>query len=413
MTFHKTRRTLTTVLALTSLVTLAACASTPNAAPEPDSSAVPHGFVAGATEADEAQIRLSYLSADSGTITMIDPLTGEEGFSTAVPGATSLSHDGRYIFVRTTPTAPLKMIDTGVWTRAHGDHSHFYSSPAHTVETDSRLPSGTAIGDGNKVAIFDESTGTTSILLREALDKGEVHVALSIPGTPHTGLAVPYKGHVLITSAPDSDKLPTAVSAVGAADASGSLESLPNAECPALRGHAITSYGVLFGCSDGVLMVSDDAGTLTAAKIPYPSANPGERIESFGYRPGSSELTSLAGTAGLWHLDAAAQKIQFIKSPEPLVASTTAGNGTPALAVGTSGTVYAFDTETLAVEAQKQLLPAAKTGQTPSLVVDNSRAYLSHPRTTEILELDYRDQLRVARTFTTDGTPAQLVETGL
>ncbi|ALO65195.1 hypothetical protein AS189_00195 [Arthrobacter alpinus] len=80
---------------------------------------------------------MSYLSADSGTITMIDPLTGEEGFSTTVPGATSLSHDGRYIFVRTTPTAPLKLIDTGVWTRAHGDHSHFYSSAAHTVETDS------------------------------------------------------------------------------------------------------------------------------------------------------------------------------------------------------------------------------------------------------------------------------------
>ncbi|ALO65196.1 hypothetical protein AS189_00200 [Arthrobacter alpinus] len=266
------------------------------------------------------------------------------------------------------------------------------------------------------MAIFDDTTGTTSILLREALDKGEVHVALSIPGTPHTGLAVPYKGHVLVTGAPGNDKLPTTVSAVGAADTSdgaGALESLPNAACPSLRGHAITSYGVLFGCSDGVLMISDDAGTLTATKIPFPSANPGQRIESFEHRPGSSELTSLAGTAGLWHLDAAAQKIQFIKSPEPLVASTTAGNGTPALAVGTSGTVYAFNTETLAVEAQEQLLPAAKTGQTPSLVVDNNRAYLSHPRTTEILELDYRDQLRVARTFTTAGTPAQLVETGL
>ncbi|MEV8145091.1 hypothetical protein [Specibacter sp. NPDC078709] len=420
MTFHTTRRTLITSLVLTSLVALTACASSPSAEPglEPgpgqESSAVPHGFVAGATEADEAQVRLSYLSADSGAITMIDPLTGEEGFSTAVPGATSLSHDGRYIFVRTTPNAPLKMIDTGVWTRAHGDHSHFYSAAAHTVETDSPLPSGSARGDGNKVAIFDESTGTTSVLLREALDKGDVHVALSIPGTPHTGLAVPYKGHVLVTGAPGGDQLPTTVSVF---DNAGASESLTNAACPSLRGHAITSYGVLFGCSDGVLIVSDDTGSLTAAKIPYPSThpgtNPGERIESFGHRPGSSELTALAGTAGLWHLDAAAQKIQFIKSPEPLVTSTTAGNGTPALAVGTSGTVYAFNTKTIAVEAQADLLPATKTGQTPSLVVDNNRAYLSHPGTAKIYELDYRDHLRVARTFPTSTTPAQLVETGL
>lgn len=422
---HKTRRALIAAGALASLVALAACTSTPTAEPgvTPEagpSSAVPHGFVAGATEADEAQSRLSYLSADSGTITMIDPLTGEEGFTTTVPGATSLAHDGRFIFVRTTATAPLSVIDTGVWTRAHGDHNHYYSSAARTVESDTSLPSGTAIGDGNKVAIFDDSTGNTSVLLREALDKGEVHVELSIPGTPHTGLAVPYKGHVLVTSSPGTDQLPTAVSAFAATSASdtpGANEFLANANCPSLLGHAITSYGVLFGCRDGVLVVSDDGGSLAATKIPYPDVgsgtSSGERIESFDHRPGSSELTALAGTAGLWHIDAAAPKIQFIKSPEPLVTSTTAGNGAPALAIGTSGTVYAFNTETLRVEAQAELLPVMESGQTPSLVVDNNRAYLSHPGTAKIYELDYRDQLRVARTFPTSGTPTQLVETGL
>ena len=428
-TLHKTRGALIAAGALASLVALAACTSTPTAEPgvTPDagpSSAVPHGFVAGATEADEAQSRLSYLSADSGTITIIDPLTGEEGFSTTVPGATSLAHDGRFIFVRTTATAPLTAIDTGVWTRAHGDHNHYYSSAARTVESDTSLPSGTAIGDGNKVAIFDDSTGYTSVLLREALDQGEVHVELSIPGTPHTGLAVPYKGHVLVTSSPGADQLPTAVSAFAAtsvSDTPSASESLANANCPSLLGHAITNYGVLFGCSDGVLVVSDDGGSLAATKIPYPDVgsgtssgtSSGERIESFGHRPGSSELTALAGTAGLWHIDAAAPKIQFIKSPEPLVASTTAGNGAPALAVGASGTVYAFNTKTLTVEAQADLLPVMEAGQAPSLVVDNNRAYLSHPGTAKIYELDYRDQLRVARTFPTSGTPTQLVETGL
>lgn len=408
-----------TALALTSLMALAACASTPNAEPGagpgqgPESvqgSAVPHGFVAGATEADEAQSRLSYLSADSGTITMIDPLTGEEGFSATFPGATSLSHDGRFLFVRTTPTVPLSVIDTGVWTRAHGDHNHYYSSAARTVESDAPLPSGTVIGDGNKVAIFAESTGTTSVLLRETLNQGDIQVELSISGTPHTGMAVPYKGHVLVTSSPGSDKLPTSVSSI---DASGANESLANAECTSLSGHAITSYGVLFGCSDGVLMVSDNDGILTATKIPYPNTNSGERINSFAHRPGSSELTALAGSAGLWHLDVAAQKIQFLDSPEPLVASTTAGNGAPALAVGMSGTVYAFNSKTLAVEAQADLLPATEGGQPPSLVANNNRAYLSHPNTAKIYELDYRDQLRVARTFPTSEAPAQLVETGL
>lgn len=408
------QRTALAAMAAFAISALAACAPPPANTPDPASSAAPessapaHGYVAGATEAGEAQSLLPYLSADSGTITVVDPLTGEETFTTSLPGAGTMANDGRYLFVRTAATGHLHVIDTGVWTVEHGDHKHFYRSAAGKLAGALSVGAGPVAGDGHHVAVFEEQTGNTSLLSRETLDQGGLQVAAVIPGTPHRGVAVPHKGHVLVTGSPGKDKLPTAISAYDTAGAGQKALATP---CPSLLGHASTRHGVVFGCSDGVLVVTDDGGTLTSRKIPYAGA--GERIEAFDHRPGSSELVSLAGTAGLWHLDVGASKLQFIASPEPLAAATTAGNGSPALGLGRSGTLYALNTQTGKVESQRKILPGMDSGPPPSLLVDANRAYLSHPATHTIHEIDYLDALRVARTFATSGTTSQLAETGL
>lgn len=81
--------------------------------------------------------------------------------------------------------------------------------------------------------------------------------------------------------------------------------------------------------------------------------------------------------------------------------------------MGQSGTLYALDPLTGLVENQSALLKQMKHGPPPALVLDAGRAYLSDPASTLIHEIDYKDNLRVARTFTTTEPLAQLVETGL
>ncbi|WP_459331483.1 hypothetical protein [Arthrobacter sp. HLT1-20] len=399
--------TLAALAALT-LTAVTACAPAPGQPPTPASNATPHGFVAGAMEAGEAQSLLPYRSEAGGTITLVDPLSGEEGFTAAIPGAGPMTDDGRYLFVHTAAPGKLHIIDTGVWTVEHGDHKHYYRTAPGKLAGELPVGAGTVAGDGHHVAIFEEHTGQTSILSREDLDSGEIKVTATLQGAPHQGLAVPYKGHVLVTDSSGPDKLPSTIRVFDSAGAGGKALTT---SCPSLQGHASTRHGVVFGCSDGVLVVTDDGGSLTSAKIPYPS--PGERITAFNHRPGSSEVVSLAGTAGLWHLDVASSKLQFIASPEPLAASTTAGNGSAALGVGRSGTLYAFNTLNGAVEGVQKVLPEMGQGAPPSLLVDSSRAYLSHPATQTIHEIDYRDKLRVARGFTTSATISELAETGL
>lgn len=400
------------LMATTALLTLAACGTHHPVASAPSGTAMPHGYVAGAAEAGEPQTRLTYSSLDAGAVSIIDPLTVEESLTINSPSVQTLQHDGRFVFAGSGPEGPLRIIDTGVWTVNHGDHKHFYSAPAGELKTGPDVPGGTVAGDGHTVAIFNEHTGSTNLLRREDLDQGVVRIAATIPGTPHAGLAVPYKGHILVTGSPGADNLPTTVGSVDP-------ETAPTAEpsalssCPALQGHASTRHGVVFGCSDGMLLVGGDAGALSSRKIPYPAGSPATQAVAFGHRPGSSEVAAVAGTAGLWHLDAAAATVQFIASPEPLAVATAAGNGSVVVAVGISGTLYSFNTITHEVQSKSGLLPALGQGQTPSLVVDSGRAYLSHPSAKTVHEIDYLDGLRVARTFTTAGLPDQLVETGL
>lgn len=399
------------IMATTALLALAACGSPQPPTAVPSGTAVPHGYVAGAAEAGEAQTRLAYGSPDAGEISMIDPLTGEEGPTINTTGVQSLQHDGRFVFAGSGPEAPLRVIDTGVWTVDHGDHKHFYSSPASELKSDPELRGGTVAGDGHTVAVFHGDTGSTSILHREDLAQGVVKIAATIPGTPHAGLAVPYKGQILVTGSPGANKLPNTVGSVDPATVPTAAPSTLSS-CPALQGHASTRHGVVFGCSDGLLLVGGDAGALTARKIPYPADGPADQAVAFGHRPGSSEVAAVAGTAGLWHLDAATATMQFIASPEPLAVASAAGRGSAVLAVGKSGTLYSFNTTTHEVQSRAGLLPATGQGQAPSLVVDSGRAYLSHPSAKAVHEIDYMDGLRVARTFTTAGLPSQLVETG-
>ncbi|QVQ53812.1 hypothetical protein J4H86_08905 [Spiractinospora alimapuensis] len=56
--------------------------------------------------------------------------------------------------------------------------------------------------------------------------------------------------------------------------------------------------------------------------------------------------------------------------------------------------------------------PSADGAPAPSLTADSQRAYVADPETRQIHEVDYVDDLRVARTFDLDVRPDHVVQTG-
>jgi hypothetical protein len=224
---------------------------------------------------------------------------------------------------------------------------------------------------------------------------------------------VPYAEH-LLTLTGDGKR----TSRVEVYDREGRRVASPHARCEEPRGDAVTRRGVVFGCADGALLVSEADGGFTAAEIPYGADAPaGERASSLRHRAGSDTLTSPAGDAAVWVLDVT-ERTWTRTETGPVVAVNTAGEGSALLVLETDGALHGYDiatgkhlskTKRLLTEVPKT--PAAD-GTGPLIEVDRSRAYVNDPEGKRVYEIDYNDGLRIARTFDLDMKPALMAETG-
>lgn len=166
-----------------------------------------------------------------------------------------------------------------------------------------------------------------------------------------------------------------------------------------------TRRGTVFACADGAVLVPEDG---ESTKIPYPAtqAPPARELRHRGL---STTLAGISEGHGVWVLDVTAKTWTLVPTG-PVVAANTAGEGTPLLTLTADGVLHAHDIATGAETASTPLL-TAPIG-TPVIEVDPARAYVNDPAAKQVHEIDYNDELRVARTFPLDVAPAFMVETG-
>lgn len=176
------------------------------------------------------------------------------------------------------------------------------------------------------------------------------------------------------------------------------------APCPDAGAPRETRRGTVFACADGAVVVDDDKKTA----IPYP-ATQAPPAPDLTHRSGSTTLAGISRGHGVWVLDVTAKTWTLVKTG-PVVAANTAGEGTPLLTLTADGVLHAHDIATGA-ELTKTALLTDVTG-TPVIEVDPTRAYVNDPAARTVHEIDYNDDLRVARTFPLDIAPAHMVETG-
>ncbi|MFE5393342.1 hypothetical protein ACFQ9U_02150 [Streptomyces sp. NPDC056568] len=393
------------------LLLTAGCGGTGEAesgSPSPTSSSTPHGYVEGAAEAAEQQSRLLLGDTGSGDTRVLDLITGKVHDTARRPGVTALTTDGRFGYFH--GADDTRVLDSGAWMVDHGDHVHYYRAKIQDV---GEIPGGTgtrARSDAG-VTVVTQADGKASVYPRAELEQGALGTPARLPGT-YAGAVVPYAEH-LVTLTGESP------SRVAVLDRSGKRVASPEGECEDPRGDAVTRRGVVLGCADGALLVHEDDGTFTAEKIPYGEDVPRhERAAEFRHRPGSSTLTAPAGKEAVWVLDVTKGAWTRVRTG-PVVAANTAGEGAPLLVLETDGALHGYDIsagrETTVTDPLLKDLPEAGTGPgtaTAVIEVDRSRAYLNDPEGRRVYEIDYNDDLRVARTFDLDVRPSLMVETG-
>jgi hypothetical protein len=352
---------------------------------------VPHGYVAGAEETAEAQARLVVADAGTGQVRVLDLITEDVtdvGQVTGGQGIRGIRGDGRFAYLTTDRSVHL--VDSGSWMVDHVDHVHYYRADIRDVGTIRGEQAVSAHSDTSVTAV-SFADGAVTLLDRADLERGTV----SETATIDLGEAVPYREHVL--------------TATEVRDRAGEPVSAIDEPCPQPAGTAVTRRGVVFGCADGALLITEKDGTFTAAKIAYPPTDAGP-VREFRHRRSSATLVGVA-EHGVWLLDLAKRAWTLLPTG-PVVAVNTAGAGTPVLTLTSDGVLHAIDPATGVETARTALLAQPSAATPPVIEIDATRAYVNDATAGVIHEIDYNDNLRVARTFTLDSTPTFMVETG-
>ena len=424
-----------TTLVGTILLGTAACA---DPAATPTASAVPHGYVAGAAEMAEPQLQLATING-AGSLALLDLLDGTSVALTTLDEVSTVSTDGRFVFVASAGPGTVTIVDSGTWTVDHEDHQHYYRADPAVVGTVTGSGTGTVAGGGTLTTVRFADSGTGLILDTGDLADGTVTELGRVAGDPGDGVLVPFGDSVLAgrTDAPGSAGPTDApgsaghgAAAVRVLDSSGTPVPGATADCAELSGTITTRVGVVFGCADGALLATAGTGADTDAgiafeRIPYPDGvTAADRALEFGNRAGRPTVAAVAGDTGAWLLDTRERSWSRLATDTPLLqvaaVDDSAGH---VVALAADGRVLVLDAATgSTLAATEPLLPAtlaaAETGDAGlldgvDLTVDAGRAYLNAPLEGLVYEVDFADNARIARTFPIDGEPRFLAETGL
>ncbi|GAA2306090.1 lipoprotein [Streptomyces hawaiiensis] len=372
-------------------------------------SATPHGYVEGATEAAEQQSRLLLGDSTTGETRVLDLITGKVHQTAPRAGVTQLTTDGRFGYFH--GADGTHVLDGGAWMVDHGDHVHYYRAKIQEV---GELPggTGTSVRSDAAVTVVTGGDGRAGVHPRADLEKGATGTPVGLPGT-FAGAVVPYAEHLIALTEDGGGRARVVV-----LDRSGKRVASPESECEDPKGDAVTRRGIVLGCADGALLVHEDDGSFTADKIPYGEDVPEtERATAFRHRPGSTTLTAPAGKDAVWVLDVTERAWTRVETG-PVAAANTAGEGSPLVVLESDGALHGYDISSgKEIRVTKPLLKdvsdaAPGKATAPVIEVDRSRAYLNDPSGKRVYEIDYNDNLRVARTFELDVRPSLMVETG-
>ncbi|MEV7934427.1 ABC transporter [Curtobacterium sp. NPDC089185] len=384
-------RLATTAIAAALAITATACStggSTGPAADGPTGTAKPHGYVAGASEAQEPQVRLLAVSA-TGATAVHDLLTGETTDLDRVDAPEHAATDGRFLVTSTDDRTTI--VDGGSWTVDHGDHTHYYAAQPRVVDT---------IDGGGPVEVHSSETMTTItwpergeavVLDRAALGQGEVEETTRVDAT----VLLPF-GEQLVAGDGDVVRL---------LDADGEPTGTEQA-CADPAGGIVTRAGAVVGCADGAVVVGDDGGTSVVA-LPAGA----DRPTAFSARSGRPTVAGLAGDRGAWLLDVREGTWRLVETERPLRAVTAVDDEDEhVVGVDDQGRVVVVTASTGAVATTEPLLdPAAE----PLLQLDAQRAYVTDASGEQVHEVDFADGARVARSIELPEAPVAFAEVGL
>lgn len=175
----------------------------------------------------------------------------------------------------------VSFIDGGLWQEPHEDHFDTYSiMPSLTsVSLSGSRPTHFVTHDGQTAIFYDGdaasgNSASVQIFDDELIENQSMPMQLNLTMAQH-GVAEPRGEYLLSTIRRDDSEstsankvLPDQVGVYHLRDGNYELDIAFDTYCPDLHGAAQNETHIIFGCSDGVLVVADNGdGNFTATKL--------------------------------------------------------------------------------------------------------------------------------------------------
>uniref|UniRef100_A0A486XTZ4 5-methyltetrahydrofolate--homocysteine methyltransferase n=1 Tax=Rheinheimera sp. BAL341 TaxID=1708203 RepID=A0A486XTZ4_9GAMM len=192
------------------------------------------------------------------------------------PSALAASPAKRYALVVQRTTDRVEFIDGGLFQEDHVDHLHDYQqAPALSsfVLSDSR-PTHITSNDSQTAVFFDGDVNSSTPAAVAVITDADITTDSN--GYPvlnysiHMHGAAQARGDYLFSTIRDANSATTLPDQVGLYHAHDDHfhEEMVFAEtCPNLHGSAQNAHVIAFGCTDGVLVITQEGETFTASKI--------------------------------------------------------------------------------------------------------------------------------------------------
>ena len=195
------------------------------------------------------------------------------------PSALYASPNQRYGFIVQRTADRVDLIDGGLWQEDHGDHLHDYDQAPVLMafNTNKTRPTHFTGTDKQSVIFYDGNVETATSAAVGVFTENDI--AKNTAGTwleytTHMHGAAQARGDYLISTLRDAtttSTLPDRVAVYRAHNGFFVDENILPETCPGLHGSAQNENHIAFGCTDGVLVVTQTGNTFSATKIVNPA----------------------------------------------------------------------------------------------------------------------------------------------
>lgn len=348
------------------------------------------------------------------------------------PSALYASPNNRYGFVVQRTTDRIDVIDGGLWQEDHGAHLHDYDQAPKQMlfSTNKSRPTHFTGTDKQSVIFFDgnvETATPASVGVFTETDIANNTAGTVLEYTTHMHGAAQGRGDYLISTVRDAattSTLPDRVAVYRAHNGYFVDENIFSENCPGLHGSAQNENQIAFGCTDGVLVITQTGATFTAKKIPNPANFTG--TTRIGTVLGDNSVDGFIGIAAgqFFAINTSTNNITTINwvdssvtPPATAIAYSFADDGEFFVILDNQGKLTILSSDDWSLKARVQVitsnLTALPAGSKFELALTPGHvAYVSDPIANQIKKINL-DEAKVSDTIQLNFVPSKIIWLGI